>query len=114
MKELYVFCEGPTEQGFCQRVLQPELFPQHDGLVHPVKIAHSRRRGVIHRGGVSTYARLRNDVVRQFRQHQREGVLFTSLIDLYGLPNITSRPDEFGAESLFLTNKGILSCNAGK
>jgi hypothetical protein len=86
MKELYVFCEGPTEQAFCQRLLQPELFPQHDGLVHPVRIAHSRRHGVIHRGGVRSYAPLRNDMVRHFRQHQRDGVLFTSLIDLYGLP----------------------------
>lgn len=39
MKELYVFCEGSTEQGFCQQVLQSSLFPNHDGLVHPVKIA---------------------------------------------------------------------------
>lgn len=41
MKELYIFCEGPTEQGFCTRVLQPYFFPQHDGIVHPIRIAPS-------------------------------------------------------------------------
>ena len=35
MKELYVFCEGPTEQGFCKQVLEPtpladRLFHSHD------------------------------------------------------------------------------------
>ena len=44
MKELYIFCEGQTEQGFCSRVLQPYFFPNHDGLIHTIRIAHSRRK----------------------------------------------------------------------
>ena len=33
MKQLNVFCEGQTEQGFCAQVLQPHLFPSGDGIL---------------------------------------------------------------------------------
>lgn len=87
MKELYVFCEGPTEQNFCKQVLQATFFPQHDGEVRPIRIAHSRRHGVVHRGGVNKYVILKNDIHNTLEQHQRPGVSFTSMIDLYGLPS---------------------------
>jgi hypothetical protein len=87
MRELYIFCEGQTEQGFCSRVLQPHFFPEHDGRVHSVRIAHSRRKGVICRGGVNNYQIIKNDILRFFRAHTRPNVLFTTLIDLYALPN---------------------------
>ena len=87
MKELYVFCEGQTEQAFCSRVLQPHFFPKHDGLVHPIRIAHKRKKGVIHRGGVNKYEIIKDDMVRTFRANRRPNLLFTSLIDLYALPN---------------------------
>lgn len=87
MKELYVFCEGQTEQAFCARVLQPHFFPNHDGLVHPIRIAYKRKKGVVYRGGINKYQILKDDMVRTFRTNLRPQVLFTSLIDLYALPN---------------------------
>lgn len=85
-KALYVFCEGRTEQNFCRQVLQPTFFPNHDGEVRPILIAHSRRHGVIHRGGVNKYINLKHDIHNTLKEHQRAGVCFTSMIDLYGLP----------------------------
>ena len=87
MKELYVFCEGPTEQNFCNQVLQAHLFPRHDGEVRPIRIAHSRRRGVVHRGGVSRYGVMKNDIRNALNEHKRASVYFTSMIDLYGIPS---------------------------
>ncbi|HQZ69544.1 MAG TPA: DUF4276 family protein [Planctomycetaceae bacterium] len=87
MKELYVFCEGQTEQGFCNRVLQPHFFPQHDGMVHPIRIAHSRSKGRVSRGGVNKYQIIKDDILRSLSEHQRPHVLFTSFIDLYALPH---------------------------
>ena len=87
MKELYVFCEGPTEQGFCKQVLGPHLW-QFDCCIHTIKIAHSRHHGIIDRGGIGKYETLRFDIqstIKNRQQHQ--GVLFTTLIDLYGLPD---------------------------
>ncbi len=86
MKELYVFCEGPTEQGFCRQCLAPFLFPEHDGRVHPLKIAHSKHHGRIHRGGAGKYAALRRDLHNQLKSRPERHVRFTSMIDLYGLP----------------------------
>jgi hypothetical protein len=38
VKQLNVFCEGQTEQGFCAQVLQPHLFPSGDGIVHTLAV----------------------------------------------------------------------------
>jgi hypothetical protein len=51
VKELYVFCEGPTEQGFCDQVLGPHLL-QFDFCIHTIKIAHSRHHGIIRAKGM--------------------------------------------------------------
>lgn len=86
MKELYVFCEGPTEQGFCKEVLQPHL-SQFECSIHTIKIAHSRRHGFVERGGIGKYETLRFDIRSTIqRRKQHPGVLFTTMIDLYGLP----------------------------
>ncbi len=87
MIELYVFCEGPTEQRFCNLVLRTHLFPVgNDGVVHTPKIANSKRRGVTSRGGIGKYATLRRDISNELRRHRRPHVFFTTMIDLYGLP----------------------------
>lgn len=86
MKEIYAFCEGPTEQGFCRQVLSPHLFPGGDGCIHTVKIAHSKHHGKVSRGGVGKYASLRRDIQNTLKQRGSPDVYFTSLIDLYALP----------------------------
>lgn len=86
MKELYVFCEGPTEQGFCKQVLAPHLFPHHDGYIHTVKIAHSKHHGDVNRGGVGKYASLKRDIQNTLKSRPSKSTFFTTLIDLYALP----------------------------
>ena len=86
MIRLYVFCEGFTEQAFVKLVLQPHLFPAWDIHVEPILIAHSRRRGVVHRGGVGSYAVMRHDMARTLKQHSSGDVRFSTMIDLYKLP----------------------------
>lgn len=86
MKALYVFCEGPTEQGFCDKMLFPHLFPQCDREIHTIKIAHSKHHGIVRRGGVGKYASLRRDITNNLNSRKERDVCFTTLIDLYGLP----------------------------
>ncbi len=85
MKELYVFCEGPTEQGFCNQVLEAHLL-QFDCCIHTIKIAHSRHHGIIDRGGIGKYETLRFDIQSTIKSRKQQGVYFTTMIDLYGLP----------------------------
>ncbi|HUB25639.1 MAG TPA: DUF4276 family protein [Tepidisphaeraceae bacterium] len=82
MRELYVFCEGPTEQGFCRQVLEHHLFPSGLGCIHPVKVATSKHS----RGGVVSYVPLKRDIQNILKSRRQANVFFTSLIDLYGLP----------------------------
>jgi hypothetical protein len=86
VKELYVFCEGPTEQGFCDQVLRPHLLT-FDCCIHTIKVAHSRHHGILSRGGIGKYETLRFDIQSTIKSRkQNEGVYFTTMIDLYGLP----------------------------
>ena len=87
MKRLVVFCEGPTEQGFCNRLLRPHLFPGHDSTLHTILIAHSKHHGRVSRGGVSArYETMRRGIMDELKGHKGPDNLFTTLIDLYGLP----------------------------
>jgi hypothetical protein len=95
VRELYVFCEGQTEQGFCKQVLGPHLFPDHDGLVHTIRIAHSKHHRVIHRGGVGKYATLRRDISNELKRRPSTDVRFTTMIDLYKSPgDFPGKPDQ--------------------
>jgi Domain of unknown function (DUF4276) len=88
VRELYVFCEGSTEQGFCKQLLAPHLFLGGDGRIHSIRIAHSKHHGQVHRGGVPTrYEVLRRDISNTLRSRKQVDVYFTTMIDLYGLPD---------------------------
>src|SRR5205807_3911652 len=86
VKTLYVFCEGLSEQTFCTRVLGPHLYDV--GFIHvpPLRVAFSRHRGVVHRGGVRSYAPLREDIMDTLKSRPGRDVFFTTMLDLYGLP----------------------------
>lgn len=87
MKELVVFCEGETERGFCNQLLRPHLFPQHDGLFRTILIAHSKHHGQVSRGGVPAhYETLRRDIADELKGSRNKDASFTTMIDLYGLP----------------------------
>jgi hypothetical protein len=87
VKGLTAFCEGETERNFCDQVLRPHLFPEHDRAIYTIEIEHSRHHGKVTRGGVSArYATMRRGILKELRGHKGRDMIFTSLIDLYGLP----------------------------
>lgn len=86
MSELYVFCEGATEQGFCAKVLQPHLFLQGGSQVRTIRTATSKHHGIVSRGGIVKYSALRRDISNQIKMRRARDVAFTTMIDLYGLP----------------------------
>ena len=87
MRQLNVFCEGPTEQGFCVQVLQPHLFPQSDGIVHTLAVGEKGHHHLYGIGRRSRYARVRKFILNTIKQRARRNVYFTTLFDLYALPN---------------------------
>ncbi len=87
MRELYIFCEGATEQEFCNLLLQPHFFPQHDGTIHTIEIQHSKHHGRVSLGGVpGRYETMRRGILATLKGRRQRGVCFTTMIDIYGLP----------------------------
>ena len=98
MPRLYLFAEGQTEQTFADTVLKPHL-ANHDVYLHPpVLVAHAKKKGKVHRGGCRNYLPMKNDIMRFLSQEKTGGVFFTTMIDLYAIPD--DFPGLAGAENL--------------
>jgi hypothetical protein len=74
---LYVVVEGQTEESFVRNVLAEVLW---GSKVHPTPILLGTPG---HKGGRTSYARLKRDVVVQLKQDR--GAWCSTMIDLYGL-----------------------------
>ncbi len=81
MKQLIVFCEGPTEQGFCARVLGPYLFPDFDGRIYTLAVGRQDNHHVF---GIQKYAKLRKFIINTLKSRKDSHLRFTTMIDLYG------------------------------
>lgn len=86
-KQLIVFCEGATEQGFCRQVLQPHLFPQGDGTLHTLSVGEKNHRHVYGIGRHTKYEKVRRFIQNTIKGRNTGRVYFTTLFDLYALPN---------------------------
>lgn len=78
--------EGQTEETFVNRVLKPHL-ADRSVWANVRCVLTGRKRSVEHRGGMTTYQRARNDITRWMRQDQNPDARFTTMFDLYALPN---------------------------
>lgn len=85
MVRLNFLVEGQTEQAFVKSVLAPGLAGAGI-LCFAVLISTGRRRGRGFRGGMTTYAKARHDLVRLMKQQPGDDVFFTTMFDMYGLP----------------------------
>lgn len=82
MKELIVFCEGPTEQGFCAQVLHPHLFADAGGCIHTLAVGRQDNHHVF---GIQKYAKLKKFIINTLRSRNDAALRFTTMIDLYGI-----------------------------
>ena len=94
---LHCIVEGQTEEAFVNQVIRPHL-AERSIWVCARQVLTSRRRGVKHRGGFRSYAQPRNDICQWLSQDHNDDARFTTLFDLYGLPN--DFPGYAGAHSL--------------
>lgn len=84
MKQLNVFCEGQTEQGFCAQVLQPHLFPSGDGIVHTLAVGEKSHHHIYGIGRRTRYEKVRKFILNTIKQREGKNVYFTTLVDLMG------------------------------
>ncbi len=85
MKRILILVEGQTEEQFVSSILQ-EYFMQAQCYLQPV-ILRTKRTGAgqIYKGGVSTYDRIRREVVNLLADTSVCAV--TTMLDYYGLPD---------------------------
>lgn len=86
MVRLYAVVEGQTEETFVNHVLAPNLGArQVFATCH--RITTGRKRNQLHRGGISHYRQLKDDLVLWMKQDQGRDARFTTMVDLYRLPD---------------------------
>lgn len=86
MKNVYIYCEGPTEESFINEILAP-YFVNLMILVTPIVCTTKRTVSVKHRGGVSDYNKIKNELKIICKQHKNEFV--TTMFDYYAMPSNT-------------------------
>ena len=85
MIRLHVVVEGQTEEVFVRDMLGPELW-QSDVITDVHRITTRRRRVKPYRGGFVDYNHLKNDLVLWMKQDRNIDSHFTTMVDLYALP----------------------------
>lgn len=86
MPTLYVYCEGPSERDFVNRVLCPYL--SNKGIFAiPFICTTGKKEGNVYKGGISKYPKIQKELRKICGEHKNEYV--TTMIDFYGLPQDT-------------------------
>ncbi len=86
MSRLYIFGEGSTETTFGDDVIKEHLALHNVFVQGCVEIAHCKKKGKVHRGGGRKYVPMKNDICRFLKQEKGADVFFTTMIDLYAIP----------------------------
>ena len=82
MKTIYIYCEGPTEESFINAVLYP-YFLGMGIYVCPIVCETRRDANRKYRGGVSRYAKVKNELMILCKSHPHEYV--TTMFDYYAM-----------------------------
>jgi hypothetical protein len=93
---LHVLVEGQTEEQFAKSILAPHLEPLGIWL-HPLIVETSRDRHGRKRRGGGDWQKWRKDLLRLTKGQPGPDVRFTTMFDLYGLPERFPGLAEHGA-----------------
>ena len=77
--------EGQTEEAFVNTILRPHL-ADFAVWASARRVMTSRKGGIKHSGGIVNYAHARSDIGRWLREDKNQDAHFTTMFDLYHLP----------------------------
>lgn len=86
MKNVYIYCEGQTEEAFVNEVIMP-YFLEHDIYVYPFRCTTSNHHGIKFKGGAVSYGKIKSELTKICKEHKNEKV--TTIFDYYGMPKDT-------------------------
>jgi hypothetical protein len=88
MIRLNMIVEGQTEERFVNDVLQGHLASYEIYVaVRCVETSRDKKRHKIYRGGMIDYRKAKNDIIRWMKEDQKPEAWFTTMFDLYALPD---------------------------
>ena len=88
MIRLHCIVEGQTEEAFVNQVLAPHLaLYQVFADARCVETSRDRRAGKVYKGGITNYAKVQKDMMAWVAEDKGADVRFTTMFDLYALPN---------------------------
>ncbi len=86
MKNVYIYCEGQTEESFVNEILMP-YFLNMNIYVRPIICTTSKHNNKKFKGGVSNYNKIKNELILLCKQHHNEHI--TTMFDYYAMPSNT-------------------------
>lgn len=89
MKNVYIYCEGQTEESFVNTVLYP-YFSKMDIYVTPIIHKTKRTPTGSYKGGVMDYAPIKKELLKLCKN---PNVFVTTMFDYYGMPSDTPAID---------------------
>jgi hypothetical protein len=95
MIRLNMIVEGQTEEAFVHAVLEEQLATRQVFVaVRCVETSRDKKRHQVFRGGMLAFRRAREDLERWMKEDQRPEAWFTTLFDLYALPDDFPQSEE--------------------
>lgn len=85
-RNMYIYCEGQTEEMFVNKILMP-YFLNLNIFVQPIVCTTKRTGNIKHRGGVTTYQKIKEELQRICKNHKNEFV--STMFDYYAMPSDT-------------------------
>ncbi|MGD9678701.1 MAG: DUF4276 family protein [Vulcanibacillus sp.] len=86
MKNVYILCEGQTEESFIREVIYP-YFLNIDIYIRPIICTTKRTISQKYKGGVTDYNKIKTELKILCKQHKNE--IITTMFDYYGMPENT-------------------------
>jgi len=85
---LCILVEGQTEQEFVKDVLAPHLGCKNVFVsARIVQTSRDKQKNKIYRGGLINYEKVKNDLQNWLKEDKNDDVRFTTMFDLYALPD---------------------------
>ncbi len=93
MIRLHIIAEGQTEEEFVKTILAEHL-ADFNVITDVHCVTTKRTKTQVHRGGLGSYQQPKKDTLLWLKQEKGNDVRFTTMLDLYALPNDFPQFDE--------------------
>lgn len=108
MKNVYILCEGQTEETFVNEILQP-YFSNLNIYVHPIVCTTRQTASKKYKGGASDYKKIKKELSNLCKEHHSE--IVTTMFDYYGIDKNSTPSIDNNEQNIFNSNSSVQKDN---